>query len=590
MKVELVQSTASESAHAQQTAPQIRRTDFVLLGVLAALIVVSWLPRMHGPLDFRWDGGVYYVLGTALAEGKGYRLLNEPGEIEAVQYPPLLPAIVAVHQVVLGTSDPIIVGRWLRLSFFLISLLYISCSYFLLRIFLPQFYAFGAALMVLFNFFTNFLSDLCFAEIPFALTVTLFVLCNRRPGRLYAVVAALLAMAAYLLRTVGIAVLVAWICESFFKRQYRQAAMRAAVSFVPILAWNGYIYSVESSPSYQQPAYEYQRAEYLFYNVSYATNVSLRDPFTPELGKLTREDLAQRFVHNLAHMPTSLGEGLSAKIGYWRKYMVTMLELFQAIPGVWRIHNYAGDVILPVLGGLMCVGMVFLARQGEIFIPIYLLLVLVALCLTPWPEQWPRYWAPTVPFLALALFRCVWATHSDSRASSWPFKRVRLTGTILVGLVFTCQLFTLYTAYVNQTGQAAYRDRHGHVVSARLFFYKEEGYRELDVGVDWLIAHTNPTDVVAASMPHWVYLRTGLKSVMPPLERDTGRMQALLDSVPVTYVVVDASPVNFARNYILPLLRNDPHRWSLVHTVPTPKPDSGDTDGGALEIYQRIHR
>ena len=56
------------------------RTAYALLGLL---VVALWLPRTSGPIDLRWDGGVYYVLGTSLAEGKGYRLLNEPGEIQA---------------------------------------------------------------------------------------------------------------------------------------------------------------------------------------------------------------------------------------------------------------------------------------------------------------------------------------------------------------------------------------------------------------------------------------------------------------------------------------------------------------------------
>ena len=83
----------------------------VRLLALAALVVTTWLPRMNGPLDLRWDGGVYYVLGTALAEGRGYRLLNEPGEIEATQYPPLFPVFIAAHQVIAGTADPTQVGR-----------------------------------------------------------------------------------------------------------------------------------------------------------------------------------------------------------------------------------------------------------------------------------------------------------------------------------------------------------------------------------------------------------------------------------------------------------------------------------------------
>src|SRR5262249_27711096 len=94
-----VESSASRPA---ASAPGIerrsRRQDVVFLAVLVLLWAAVSLPRMHGPIDLRWDASAYYILGTSLAEGKGYRLLNEPGEIEAVQYPPLLPLIVAAHE------------------------------------------------------------------------------------------------------------------------------------------------------------------------------------------------------------------------------------------------------------------------------------------------------------------------------------------------------------------------------------------------------------------------------------------------------------------------------------------------------------
>src|SRR5215470_333592 len=117
------------------------RPDVIAALVLATLATLCWVPRLKGPIDLRWDGAAYYVLGTALAEGKGYRFLNEPGDIEAVQYPPLLPAIIAAHQVVIGSHDAVIVGRWLRLSFFLIFAAYIFTSYFVLRQFLSTDYA-----------------------------------------------------------------------------------------------------------------------------------------------------------------------------------------------------------------------------------------------------------------------------------------------------------------------------------------------------------------------------------------------------------------------------------------------------------------
>ena len=51
---------------------------------LIVIAVTSWLSRFHGPLDLRWDSGAYCILGTLLPERKGYRLLNEPGEIETL--------------------------------------------------------------------------------------------------------------------------------------------------------------------------------------------------------------------------------------------------------------------------------------------------------------------------------------------------------------------------------------------------------------------------------------------------------------------------------------------------------------------------
>ena len=60
-------------------APPWRRADWRYLAALVALATALWLPRLRGPLDLRYDAGVYYILGTSLAEGRGYRLLSEPG-------------------------------------------------------------------------------------------------------------------------------------------------------------------------------------------------------------------------------------------------------------------------------------------------------------------------------------------------------------------------------------------------------------------------------------------------------------------------------------------------------------------------------
>src|SRR5438552_1678296 len=129
-----------------------RKKDGVCILLLSLLVLLSWLPRFRGPIDLRWDGGVYYVLGTSLANGEGYRLLNEPGNIRANQYPPGLPAIVALHELILGTSDPVRVGIWMRRSWCLIVLLSTSLAFLLGRLFLPRAYAVVLAVTCLFNY------------------------------------------------------------------------------------------------------------------------------------------------------------------------------------------------------------------------------------------------------------------------------------------------------------------------------------------------------------------------------------------------------------------------------------------------------
>jgi hypothetical protein len=89
------------------------KVDQLLLLALSIVIVGLWIPRWAGPVDLRWDGAVYYILGSSIAEGKGYRLLHEPGEIEAGQYPPLLPLLAAapflsrMSSWIKGTRDPV---------------------------------------------------------------------------------------------------------------------------------------------------------------------------------------------------------------------------------------------------------------------------------------------------------------------------------------------------------------------------------------------------------------------------------------------------------------------------------------------------
>jgi hypothetical protein len=111
-----------------------------------------------------------------------------------------------------------------------------------------------------------------------------------------------------------------------------------------------------------------------------------------------------------------------------------------------------------------------------------------------------------------------------------------------------------------------------------LFHYPREA-SESQAGMEWLVTHADPNATVAVSMPQWVYLKTGLKTVMPPLEPDPAKAQRLIDTVPASYAVVDHLLMDDDFNRSFPsLVRSSPDKWHLVYLSPH----------GEFDIYQRV--
>jgi hypothetical protein len=504
-------------------------------------------------------------------------LLYEPGEIEAIQYPPLLPLLAAVPQTVLGTSDPMIVGRWLKLFFFVFHASFIFATYFMLKMFVPRWLAFLGALALLLNVQVTFHSNLFFAEMPFGLATILFVLCHRRNSNpLHEALAAVFAVTAFLLRTAGVALFAAWVAESLAQKQFKRAVVRLLISAIPVLCWNAYILHVERSPSYATPAYPYQRAPYLNYNVSYATNLALVNAYSPGSTNASTRQLAQRFWQNARGIAVILGEAVSESREFWQ-YDLNFRG--QRFPILKMIPPRLVSIPLILLGGLILGGMAIFIRRGEVFIPVYILTSVILLCATPWPEQFRRYLVPVAPFLLASLFTCVLSIGNLLRMSRSKLMRTwaPVAPMVVFALIFYAELNSLDGMYRYHLDRVRSKTHEGRLVDYRLFYYHSH-FESLDDGLDWLQKRMKPGNVVATSMPHWVYLRKGLKAVRPPLESNRERAQALLDSVPVAYIVFDQSNEGSTNAYMIPLVQGDPRAWKFVYT----------DEKGLVRIYERV--
>jgi hypothetical protein len=126
--------------------------------------------------------------------------------------------------------------------------------------------------------------------------------------------------------------------------------------------------------------------------------------------------------------------------------------------------------------------------------------------------------------------------------------------------------------------QAFYEDQHGRRREYRLFFYTK-AWQLHDAALDWLKEEAKPREIVATSAPHWAYLKTGLKAVLPPFTPDLHEAQRLVDSVPVGYLIIDSLEfVDITRRYSAPMVEAFPERWTLIYSTP---------NNGSL-IYRRV--
>ncbi len=530
----------------------LRRRGLMCL-LIGAAALASWWPRWGGPIDLRWDGGAYYILGTSLTRGEGYRILSEPGNLPSSLHPPFVPALVAVHEFLLQTTDPIVVGRALRGTIAFFSAAYAMAVFLLLSATLPRALAAAVTLVGLLQPQYVYFSDALYADAFFALfTVLFFVVRRVRRDRLGFLLCGLCAVFTYEARTAGIALLAAWVVDHALRKETRRALTALVVSAVLVTSWQGWIKTVESSPEYRQPAYAYQTQAWLYFNVSYARNLlTYFDPWWPELGPLTPAGFVRRVTPNLVVLPRSIGQAVST----------------------WEAPaRLAVPLGILVLGGLL-----LQAVRREYAVVLYVALSLAAMCATPFQKQFVRYLLPLYPFLALALFELLaWAaTRARRRWPTLPTALGNAVAWLLVVVIGLRAAGELREMYRHQHQEVAYGQR-GQAARYRLFYYGPEA-ADLDAALDWLDRRAAPDDTLAAGDPQWVYLRTGRRCVVPPFVVDGKRGQQLIDTVPVKYLLASVKAGMYQR-FTAPLLAENPGAWRRVWSGPN----------GTLEVHERV--
>jgi hypothetical protein len=231
---------------------------------------------------------------------------------------------------------------------------------------------------------------------------------------------------------------------------------------------------------------------------------------------------------------------------------------------------------VPIFGlaALVLGGVVVFIGQGDWVLASIVLASIALTCSTPWPGQFVRYLMPIAPFLTIAAVLASERFEATLRRSVWTTALARTTFVALLLLAFTVEVYAALSAFCLRG--PAFAPTGGGRGDFR-FFYHDNSWWAWEEAVAWIDAHAAPDAIVATNAPHFCYLRTGRRAVLPPMEADRPRARRLLEAVPVSYVIVDEleSP-DVSRRYARPAVENDPVGWHLVYSV------------NGVQVYERV--
>jgi hypothetical protein len=343
--------------------------------------------------------------------------------------------------------------------------------------------------------------------------------------------------------------------------------MRAGVALSAIGLWQAYLGRVERGPDYHAPAYGYQRAPYQFYNVPYTESMWLVNLFQPEAGRATVADLPARVWSELGELAPAWGASVSIKRGWYEGEVAKANRLLGREvfpPGIV-------DAVLLGMAALISAGLVLMLSRGQWSIPCFVVLTMGLFLIYPAPGSLERYLASMAPLSTVALLLPLrWVRNRLARAAP-PWRQGRFVVVLFLVALVAQEAHTLSKTYRLLYYPAEWRDARGRPGVYPLYAY-DRPWRLHAEALAWLRQHAAPNDVIATSTPHWAFLRTGLRAVQPPWEPDPAKADGLLQTVPVTYLVVDQlvayEQAGTNQRYTVPVVERFSGRWDLVYAGP----------------------
>ena len=466
-------------------------------------------------LEVVGDNAAYYILGKALYQGQGYTYINSPATPPAINLPPGYPALIALTMA-LWSSD-FAAMKLVNGIFFLLSVLGLFA---LTRTLTDNVHlALVVSLAALSNGYLLRWSTLMMSEMSFLFfSIAALLLCTRlaaedfRRPQIYLLLLCL--VAAFYIRTVGVALLIAIGSVVVRRKHWKYLAFLVTAYIAAILPW-------------------YIRGRRLGGN-PYIDQLLSVNPYRPELGSVGPGDLVERLIFN-------------AKRYIYREIPDGLLCQYERN---WADGSTAVDWVL----GFSCIA---LSGYGLYKLPRHRWLIAVyggttAGVLLFWPQVWQgtRFLVPLIPLLLLACFN---GLYSILRTVLSEANMVRRAGPL-----------ALLPVLLINAEDVNYMHK---VVTIGGFSNAWVNYFEM---ARWTAIHTEADAIVACRKPSLFYLFSNRRTVPYKFTADNAELIADLRDQGVDYVVTESLGYSTTPRYLVPAIQNNLPKFSAAHKLDKP--------------------
>lgn len=491
------------------------------VAIVAGVVAVYWL-RLDFAAGLYVDDAWYMVLAKALAQGDGYALISSAAAPILPAFPPGFPLLLAPVFAFLP-EFPANVG-WLKsVSMVAMVGVGIAAYRYLVRFHAAPVMVAGtvALLTVLAPAFVFLATSMVMAECAFTLAQLGMALAVERAAReesperarRYASVAAVIGVAAWLIRSAGIAAVLAGACYLGMRRGWRSAAGFVAVAAVCYAPWLLYA-------SAHRPTDAQRQAHGGSVSFSYGDLLAMKKGGDATSGQIGLGDLPGRIGANLVNVFARDVGAVILPAGY-RGAHESGLELVglggeQGLMAASMGNAAATMVMSTICSAFVLLGFATTVRRG-VTVAEFLVVFTIAMVVVV-PSFTFRYVLPLAPFLMFYFLRGV----------GWVGARMRRVADVEPGPELRISALCLLLLLVIEHSQYVWLARNGPLP----LWLRD--HRDVQAVSDWMNRNLTSPGFVASTNPGLVYLMTGRHSVGMDGMRTNGERWAALG---VRYVV-----------------------------------------------------